>query len=39
MVVSVVVIDLTDAGGEEKVLLWSPSVLAAVAEVPAPEGA
>ena len=33
------VIDLIEAGGEENVLLWSPSVLAAVAEVPAPEGA
>ena len=39
IVVSVVVMLRTDAGGEEKTLLWSPSVLAAVAEVPAPDGA
>lgn len=39
IVVRVVVMLRTEAGAEEKVLLWSPSVLAAVADVPAPEGA
>jgi hypothetical protein len=38
-VVNVVVKDRTDGAGDEKVLFLSPSVLAAVALVPAPEGA
>ena len=38
-VVSVVVIDRSDGAGEENVLFRSPSVLGAVALVPAPEGA
>ena len=39
IVVKVVVKLRTDAGGEENVLLWSPSVLAAVPDVPTPDGA
>ena len=35
----VVVIDLREGAGEEKVLFRSPSVRGAVALVPAPEGA
>lgn len=38
-VVRVVVMERTDGAGEEKVLLRSPSVRAAVALVPAPDGA
>ena len=38
-VVKVVVNERTDGAGEEKVLFLSPSVLGAVALVPAPDGA
>ena len=38
-VVKVVVMDRRDGAGDEKVLFLSPSVLGAVALVPAPEGA